>query len=631
MAPAPTNKILQMLAAVPLAGFWILDVPWLFLPKGDEAKENMPLPISCFSQIAAAQSIAPEENSTGTIVTPLDPGDNPTRFEVTGGRRSGDGSNLFHSFTQFNIEQNQTVNFVSSPTIENILTRVNGGDPSLINGLLQVTGGNSNLFIMNPAGIVFGANARLDVPGSFVATTASSIGFNFGWFDAFGNLDYEALNGVPTSFSFPTETAGAIVNGGELAVAAGENLLLVGGKVINTGKISSPGGQITIAAIPGANLVRVSQQGHLLNLELETIDGELATTASAETEIEETERFNPLSLPELLTTGGSDRVESATGISVEGDRVFLTASKQEIPNEIGTAIVSGSIDVSSVESSLPFGGRVNIVGEKIGLFNANIDASGAYIAGDVRIGGARGGEGLIANRIYIDENTTIEANSFFGEGGRVSLWSDEATAFFGKITANGNTPLNSERESASLETEPGSNFVTVGSRNSLIFDGTISLFGSDSSLGNLVLSAADFTVVDTERNPVSLRNRVSDSNFLRENTTAASQISAAALSNLTGNTSLTVNATNDIKIEDLTSDRLVLENTAGENITLKADFDGDGNGSFSMNAEDTINTAGGAINIEGASVTAGNINTLGGDLTISSTVGSLTTNNLFYR
>ncbi len=68
--------------------------------------------------------------------------------------------------------------------IKNILARVTGGDASLINGLIQVSGGNSNLFLMNPAGIVFGANASLNVPAAFTATTATGIGIDSNWFVA---------------------------------------------------------------------------------------------------------------------------------------------------------------------------------------------------------------------------------------------------------------------------------------------------------------------------------------------------------------------------------------------------------------------------------------------------------------
>jgi len=629
MTHAAANNILRILATVPLVGLWSLDisvsVSWTSPPKGETTKgqeTRIPLSIFSFSKIAAAQPIIPEENSTGTVVTPTasETKGNPTGFEVTGGKLSGDGDNLFHSFTQFNLEQNQTVNFVSSPTIENILTRVRGGDPSFINGLIQVTGGNSNLFIMNPAGIVFGGSARLNVPGSFIATTSSGIGFNFGSFDAFANPDYEALNGAPTGFSFPLEMSGAIVNAGDLAVPGGESLLLIGSQVINTGTISSPGGQITIAAVPAENFVRISQEGHLLNLELEAIA--LSAEAEINEESPENQTFNPLSLPELLTVGSASSAEVATGVTVEGDRVFLTASKQEIPNQGGTAIVSGSADVSSVENSLPSGGRIDILGERIGLFDAEIDASGTHTAGSVGIGGdyLGLGTGLTAESVYIDENTAIEANSFFGPGGRVTIWSEEVTAFFGSIAANGNTALNSERESANVGDGEDTFDVGVGSRGNLIFDGTISLLAADGSLGNLLLNAADFTVVDAEI--------IADGNLLGESAPSPSQISTGSASELTEKTNLTVNATNDIEITDLADERLVLENTAGQTVTLKADIDGDGSGSFLMNSEDTIETAGGAIALSGARVTAGNINTFGGDLEISSTAGSLTANNL---
>ncbi|WP_259732394.1 filamentous hemagglutinin N-terminal domain-containing protein, partial [Synechocystis sp. CS-94] len=73
-----------------------------------------------------------------------------------------------------------------------------GGDASIINGLIQVTGGNSNLFLMNPAGMIFGPNASINVPGDFVVTTGSAIGFgNDQWFQAFSDNDYSSLIGNP--------------------------------------------------------------------------------------------------------------------------------------------------------------------------------------------------------------------------------------------------------------------------------------------------------------------------------------------------------------------------------------------------------------------------------------------------
>ncbi|MEQ9483315.1 MAG: filamentous hemagglutinin N-terminal domain-containing protein [Coleofasciculus sp. F4-SAH-05] len=130
-----------------------------------------------------AQPIIPANDNTGTVVNPT--GD---RFDITGGTLSPDNTNLFHSFQEFGLNSDQIANFLSSPNIQNILSRVTSNNPSIINGLIQVTGSNANLFLINPAGIIFGSNAQLNVPADFTATTATGIGFsNNHWFNAFGS------------------------------------------------------------------------------------------------------------------------------------------------------------------------------------------------------------------------------------------------------------------------------------------------------------------------------------------------------------------------------------------------------------------------------------------------------------
>jgi filamentous hemagglutinin family protein len=93
---------------------------------------------------------------------------------IDGGARRG--GNLFHSFRSFNVEEGRGAYFRNPAGVENILSRVTGGNPSEILGTLGVSG-NANLFLINPNGIIFGANASLDINGSFVATTADAIGF----------------------------------------------------------------------------------------------------------------------------------------------------------------------------------------------------------------------------------------------------------------------------------------------------------------------------------------------------------------------------------------------------------------------------------------------------------------------
>ncbi|HYX18817.1 MAG TPA: filamentous hemagglutinin N-terminal domain-containing protein [Nostoc sp.] len=109
--------------------------------------------------------------SVGTQVQQID----NTTLDITGGTTVGN-TNLFHSFSNFSIPSDQVVNFQNAPTINNILVRVTGRNPSDIQGTL-VTQGNANFFLMNPNGIIFGQNASLNVNGSFIGTTANAIQF----------------------------------------------------------------------------------------------------------------------------------------------------------------------------------------------------------------------------------------------------------------------------------------------------------------------------------------------------------------------------------------------------------------------------------------------------------------------
>jgi filamentous hemagglutinin family protein len=268
---------------------------------------------------AQAQSVAPAADGTGTTVTPLG-----NTFNIQGGSLSRDGAHLFHSFQKFGLSEGQIANFLSSPDIRNILGRVIGGDASYINGLIRVSGGNSNLFLMNPAGIVFGPNASLNVPASFTATTATGIGFGSDWFNAVGSNNYSLLVGTPSAFSFALPQPGAIVNEGNLTLTPGNNLTLLGGTVINTGTLASPGGNITIAAVPGSSAVRISQEGHLLSLDIEPVALGGGTGVPPVLQ-ENRQKLTPLSLPQLLTGRPDFGHASALSVNEKGE-VSLTGS-----------------------------------------------------------------------------------------------------------------------------------------------------------------------------------------------------------------------------------------------------------------------------------------------------------------
>ena len=202
------------------------------------------------------------DNTTGTVVNV----DN-NQFDITGGIENN--NNLFHSFYELGLRENQIANFLADPNINNILGRITGGNPSYIDGIIQVSGSNSNLYLMNPAGIIFGNNTVLNVPADFTATTATGIGFGNEWFNTFGNNNYNDLVGNPTGFVFDTNNPGAIINTGNLTVDNNYNLNLIGGTVISTGNLTANGGNINVVSVPGSSKVNISQTGQILSLELD--------------------------------------------------------------------------------------------------------------------------------------------------------------------------------------------------------------------------------------------------------------------------------------------------------------------------------------------------------------------------
>lgn len=109
----------------------------------------------------------------GTVSTEVQTRDNQN-FTITGGSQTG--NNLFHSFEDFSVPQNGSASFENAPNIENIIGRITGSSLSEIDGLIKAQN-SASLLLINPNGIIFGEDARLDIGGSFLATTANSIQF----------------------------------------------------------------------------------------------------------------------------------------------------------------------------------------------------------------------------------------------------------------------------------------------------------------------------------------------------------------------------------------------------------------------------------------------------------------------
>ena len=157
------------------------------------------------------------------------------------------GTNLFHSFQEFNVGNGQRVYFANPTGIENILSRITGNNLSNILGTLGVNG-SANLFLINPNGIIFGQNARLDIAGSFVASTANSFVFENGLQFSATNpqappiLTIKVTPGLQYGLNQPKAT---IANAGSLAV--GQNLTLAAGNLDLQGQLQA-GKDLTLQA-----------------------------------------------------------------------------------------------------------------------------------------------------------------------------------------------------------------------------------------------------------------------------------------------------------------------------------------------------------------------------------------------
>ncbi|MEG3908520.1 filamentous hemagglutinin N-terminal domain-containing protein [Microcoleus sp. w2-18bC1] len=241
-------------------------------------------PSKTFAQIIPDSTLDPESSRTVPDTINNIPSD-----RITGGATRG--VNLFHSLREFNIREGRGAYFENPSGITNIFTRVTGPNSSNILGTLGVLG-NGNLFLINPKGIIFGPNARLDLRGSFISSSADSIVFNNGFEFSSTNPQTSPLLtvNIPVGLRF-RDNPGAIVNQSTavgkvnlpasalpipisdrvgLAVDPGQTLALIGGDIqLQGGNLTASGGQILLGSVASPGLVNfaltppVAQQENL--------------------------------------------------------------------------------------------------------------------------------------------------------------------------------------------------------------------------------------------------------------------------------------------------------------------------------------------------------------------------------
>jgi filamentous hemagglutinin family protein len=418
---------------------------------------------------------------------------NGTVYDITGGTRPGSGPNLFHSFGEFGVPTNNVANFLNETALptSNILGRVTGGNPSNIFGTIQTTGfGNANLFLMNPAGIVFGPTASLNVGGSVSFTTADYLRLADGAkFNALpGPLDASISSAPVAAFGFLGPNPGAIaVQGGQLAVLEEHGISLVGGNIdITAGtldngltqpaRLSAPGGQI--------NLVSVNSPGEVVTghaaaqLTDPTLNGfmslgniSLSQGASIETSADAAGRI-VIRSGQLTMDDATLKAISMNGLNSPGDTanvpptISITAQDVSLTNGVLiTADTHGSAPAGDITFNVDTlttkaGANIVLLNPPIndGTFNGNLIASdsrspdaGAGPAGRIAVQGL-GGPGTAAKSVTL-KDTSLSTRIFGGTPDtRLSaititadsvllhneVWPDETGAGAATIVANTN-------------------------------------------------------------------------------------------------------------------------------------------------------------------------------------------------
>ena len=409
----------------------------------------------------------------GTLPTKVERSDN--NFEISGG--TAKGNNLFHSFQEFSLPLNNTAQFNNSLNIDNIIGRVTGGSVSEINGLIRANG-DANLILINPAGINFGADARLDLGGSFLGSTASSLVFADGTvFTAtessnplltisvpvglqLGNSGAINVEGRGHSLSLETTVFSHLTRGnvGGLKVDPGETLALVGNNLTLTGgTITAESGKIELGSV-AQGTVGLNTANWTLDYSDVSLFGDID--------------LNRQSLADVSGVGSGT-------IALWGKQISIQDGSAILAQNFGDRL-AGNISINATESLTLVGTEASEIGS--GLYSETIgEVQGANI------------EVATQQLIIEDGASIISTTSSDAPGGNVSLNATESMRFAGFASINPNV-----FSVVSVQTFGAGNAgnVTASTKNFTAIDGAnmSSITGSaegTGSGGNINLKASE--------------------------------------------------------------------------------------------------------------------------------------------
>jgi filamentous hemagglutinin family protein len=463
------------------------------------------------------------------------------------------GNNLFHSFTVFNIGAGRSV-YVSNPSIavQTILMRVTGSRRSTIAGTLGVTNapnvtGSPNLFLINPNGIVFGPDARLDVAGAFVATTANAIRLgDTGLFSATRPNASNLLTIKPSALLFNRLVSQPIIHqahhidaNGEslgLRVPDGASLIFMGGTVmLNGGVAQATDGRVQIGGLAGAGAIALSGAGHQIRATLPQ-DNRANVTLT-----------NRAAINVAGTLGGT--------IAIAANHVQILQNSD---------LAAGFVPFEGIPSHQAGDIRINATGD------ITLDRSRIANAVEIRSSGNAGNVFITGRSLTLSNGAQIISNTFGqGDAGNVWIRADDVISLSGQSTGILSSIGGSIDETSYLLGRGGvgdGGDITLQSRSLRVQDGaqiqTIVFRESDGipggrgDAGNIRITATDtVTLAGYSANGFSSglltsteRNAIGSAGNITVNTGTLHILEGATINTITSNASdsgdITINADN---------------------------------------------------------------------------------------
>jgi len=420
------------------------------------------------------------------------------------------GSSLFHSFTEFNVNNGQRVYFANPTGIADIFSRVTGSNASHILGTLGVHGA-ANLYLLNPNGIIFGTNAQLDIQGSLFATTADSFEFPDGSEFSATNPQAPLLTmSVPVGVQYGLQQTASITNQGNLVT--GKNLTLNAGSLDLQGKLEA-GGDISLNSQQGT----IDINGEIISTTPNGIAGDVTIQAVGDIHI--FKNIKASSNSDIITNNDQKRYNNIA-INSTGGSIYLNGSQLNVTNSgsgfAGDIMINANDQISILNGSKISSngnmGRIFIgVGDsnKITPKRVNIDNSGLNVDNY----SSDGNTGSIT--IYSFEEISIK-NSYIlsGRGSIASSRNDDGSG------ANGGTVSIESQGLVSLDSlviladvfssdQNGTGGDINISAGSLIIKNGSELDTSTSGKGNagdVTITASDSILLDNSKISSSLRN-----------------------------------------------------------------------------------------------------------------------------